>query len=203
MQHPWLALSMLSPRAEPGRQTRALCKIDSGAETNIIPKSLYNQLSPRITNLQKPTMKLTAYGGTKIPNLGSCQVYIKGPNNPKPKEVKAEVVDVDGPARIGNVSAQSLNLLKLNWAVVVESNSKPATQPMKLFDVRSTPHPFPLTKEYLLKEYEDVLTGVGCFPGLPGPPYHIETNPDISPVQHFPRQVPVQYKVPTKKSCND
>ena len=64
-----------------GKQTRALCKIDSGAETNSILKSLYNQLSPRVMNLHKPTMELTVYGGAEIPNLGSCQVYIKGPNN--------------------------------------------------------------------------------------------------------------------------
>ena len=64
-----------------GKQTSALCKIDSGAETNIIPKSLYNQLSPRVMNLHKPTMELTVYGGSEIPNVGSCQVYIKGPNN--------------------------------------------------------------------------------------------------------------------------
>ena len=32
-------------------------------------------------------MKLTAYDGTEIPNLGSCQVYVKGPNNPYPKSV--------------------------------------------------------------------------------------------------------------------
>ena len=172
-----------------GKQTRALCKIDSGAETNIIPKSLYNQLSPRVMNLHKPTMKLTAYGGSEIPNLGSCQVYIKGPNNPNPKLIQAEVVDVDGPAIIGNMSAQSLNLLKLNWAVSIESTNKTTAQPSKLFDVRGKPHPFPLTKEYLLKEYEDVFTGIGCFPG---PPYHIETDQDVPPVQHPPRQVPIQ-----------
>ena len=141
-----------------GKQTRALSKIDSGAETNIIPKSLYNQLSPRVMNLHKPTMKLTAYGGSEIPNLGSCQVYIKGPNNPNPKLIQAEVVDVDGPAIIGNMSARSLNLLKPNWVVTVESNSK-------LFDVCGKPHPFPLTKEYLLKEYEDIFAGIGCFLG--------------------------------------
>ena len=130
-----------------GKKTRALCKMDSGAETNIIPKSLYNQLSPRVMNLHKPTTKLTAYGGSKIPNLGSCQIYIKGPNNPNPKLIQAEVVDVDGPAIIGNMS------------------------------------------EYLLKEYEDVFTGIGCFPG---PPYHIETNQDMPPVIHPQRQVPIQ-----------
>lgn len=65
-------------------------------------------------NLQKPTMKITTYGGTEIPNLGSCQVYVKGHNNPKPKAIQAEVVDINGPSIIGNISAQSLNILKLN-----------------------------------------------------------------------------------------
>ena len=86
------------------------------------------------------------------------------------------------------MSAQSLNLPKLNWAVNAKSNSKPNAQPSKLVDVRSRPHPFPLTKGYLLKEYEDVFTGIGCFPGTP---YHIETNQDIPPVNP-PRQVPIQ-----------
>ena len=159
----------------------------SGAETNIIPTSLYNQLGPRVMNLQKPTMKLTTYGGTEIPNLGSCQVYLKGLNNPKPKVIQADVVDVDGSPIIGNISAQSLNLLKLNWAVAVQSNSKSTSQSPKLFNALGKS--YPLIKEYLLKEYQHVFTGIGCFPG---PPYHIETNRDVSPVQHPPRQIPVQ-----------
>ena len=79
-------------------------------------------------NLQKPTMNLTAYGGTAIPNLGSCQVYTEVPNNPKPQVIHAEVVDVDGPPIIGNISAQGLNLLRLNWAIAIESNSKSTSQ---------------------------------------------------------------------------
>ena len=74
---------VLSPK---GKQTHAFCQIDLGAETNIIPNSLYNQL--------KPTMKLTAYGGTEKPNLGSCQVFVRRSNNPYPKSVQAKVVDV-------------------------------------------------------------------------------------------------------------
>ena len=136
-------------------------------------------------------MKLTAYGGNEIPNLKSWQLYDNYPNNPYPKSVHTEIVDVDGLAVIGNMSAQSLNLLKLKWTVAVESNSKPATQCLKLYDVRGKPHPFPLTKEYLLNEYQDLFIGVGCFPGLP---CHIETDPCIFPVQQPPRQVPVQFQ---------
>ena len=43
-------------------------------------------------------MKLTAYGANEIPNLESRQVYVKGPDNPYPKSVQAEIVDVDDPA---------------------------------------------------------------------------------------------------------
>ena len=176
-----------------GKQLNALCKIDSGAETNIIPKSLYKQLSPETLSLQQPTVKLTAYGGAEIPNLGSCQIYVKGPNNSNPRVIQAEVVDVDGPAIIGNMSAQDLNLLKLNWPVTASTNATtqnvvqsekpmPNANTVKLFDIRGKQHPFPLTKDYLLEEYQDVFTGIVCFPG---PPYHIETNPDIPPVQHI------------------
>ena len=135
-------------------------------------------------DLQKPTAKLTAYGGTEIPNLGSCRVYAKGPNNPKPKVIQAEAVDVNGPPIIGNISVQSLKFLKLNWAVAVECSSKSTGLSFKLFDAHSKPHPFPLTKEYLLQDYHDVFTGLSCFPG---PLYHIETKSDISPVQLPPR----------------
>ena len=162
----------LSPERQ---QTRVLCKIDSGGET-IVPSSLYNHLRPRVMNLQKPTMKLTAYGGTEIPNLGSCQVYVKGPNNLKPKEIQAEVVDIDGPPIIGNISAQSLNLLKLNWAVTVESNSKSTIQSPKLFDGRGKPHAFPLTEEYLLKEYQRCLFWCLLFPRPPIPYNGLETK---------------------------
>ena len=153
VQHPWLAVSTLSlvrrrllevclALSPDGKQTRALWKIDSGAETNIIPKSLYNQLSPKVNNLQKPTMKLTAYGGTEIPNLGSCQVFFRRPNNPYPKSVQAKVVDVDRPAVVDKILAQSFNLLKLNRTDAVESNSKPATHCLKLYDVRGKPHSY-------------------------------------------------------------
>ena len=106
-------------------------------------------------------MKLTACGGSYIPNLGSCQVYIKGPNNPNPKVIQANVADVEGPAIIGNMTAQSLDLLKLNWAVNVERNGKPSTQPIRLLDVPGKPHPYPLTKENILEEYEHIFTGIG------------------------------------------
>lgn len=62
-------------------------------------------------------MRLSAYGGIEILNLGSCPIYAKGRHNPSPEPIQAEVVDIDGPAIICNTSAQNLNLLKFNWPI--------------------------------------------------------------------------------------
>ena len=60
-----------------GKQVNALYKIDSGAETNILPKSLYQQLSPGILELQQPKMRLSAYGGTEFQNLQSATKLVE------------------------------------------------------------------------------------------------------------------------------
>ena len=49
-------------------------------------------------------------------------------------------------------------------------------------------HKLPITKEYILKEYNDVFKGVGT---LPGGPYHIRLKEQYRPVQHPPRSVPI------------
>ena len=45
-------------------------------------------------------------------------------------------------------------------------------------------HKLPITKDYILKEYNDVFKGVGT---LAGGPYHIRLKVDHKPVQHPPR----------------
>lgn len=42
----------------------------------------------------------------------------------------------------------------------------------------------------ILKQYEDMFTGLGCMPG-----YHcIQVDPSVKPVVHAPRKVPVALK---------
>ena len=50
-------------------------------------------------------------------------------------------------------------------------------------------HKLPITKEYILKEYNDVFKGVGR--SSPGSPYHIRLKEQYRPVQHPPRSVPI------------
>ena len=49
-------------------------------------------------------------------------------------------------------------------------------------------HKLPITKEYILKEYNDIFKGVGT---LPGGPYHIRLKEQYRLVQHPPRLVPI------------
>ena len=122
-----------------GVQTNVVCKIDSGAESNILPKSVYNKLHPSQPSLKKSMVRLTAYGGTDIPTVGSCDVYVQGPNSQTPQLITVEVADVNGPAIIENLTAQSLNLLKLNWSV--KADCKEYTT-----NTQNKQHPNPLTK---------------------------------------------------------
>ena len=70
---------------------------------------------------------------------------------------------------------------KVHVSLQSEHNSATVT-------VNSKEHSLPTTKEYILKEYADVFTGIGT---LPGPAYHIELKEDYNPVRYPPHSVPV------------
>ena len=80
-------LSVKISRSSRGCQKAVTCKIDSGAQTNIVPRSLYKQICFETTVLEKPKVKLSAYEGTEIPNLGSCKMYVQGPHNCEPDNI--------------------------------------------------------------------------------------------------------------------
>ena len=54
--------------------------------------------------------------------------------------------------------------------------------------VNGKEYSLPTTKEYILKKYADVFTGIGT---LPGPAYHIELKEDYNPVRNPPCSVSV------------
>ena len=54
-------------------------------------------------------------------------------------------------------------------------------------------------KEQILEVYSEVFDGIECFPG---PPYHINVNPSITPKQTPCRPVPVHLKEPFKQDID-
>ena len=104
------------------------------------------------------------------------------PNTAIAQQIRVEIVNAKGPSIIGNIIAQKLSLFKLQWSVKTVSDDE------NLDGIKNNKHPYPLTREYLLKEFSDIFTCIGCFPG---PEYQIEVDPEVTPIQHPPRQVPV------------
>ena len=57
----------------------------------------------------------------------------------------------------------------------------------------------PLSFDKLMRDFEDVFTGLGCLPGE----YHIEIDQNIRPVQHTSRRVPVPLKAKLKEKIDE
>jgi hypothetical protein len=57
-----------------------MVKLDTGAQVNVMPVKVYNSLKTKSKVLQPTKVKLTAYGGNRIPVLGTCQLKCKYKN---------------------------------------------------------------------------------------------------------------------------
>ena len=53
--------------------------------------------------------------------------------------------------------------------------------------------------EAILDKYSDVFHGLGTLPGY----VHLQTNPEVAPVQHTPRKMPVALKKEVKAKLDE
>ena len=70
------------------------CKLDTGAEVSVLPVKLYEKLQPK-PSLKQTSMKLTAYGGTSIQPIGSCQLTCTAPDSANSKTIEFYITPVD------------------------------------------------------------------------------------------------------------
>ena len=72
----------------------AICKIDTGAELNVISKSDYHNITPnpKQRKLKPPSAKITAFGGPEVKSYGTCQLYIHHNGKVEPIGPIAETV---------------------------------------------------------------------------------------------------------------
>lgn len=74
-------------------------------------------------------------------------------------------MEKDAPAILGRATCQTLGMIK------------------RIHDVSAN-------DDAILKEFEDLFSGLGCMPGY----HHIQLDPSVKPVVHAPRKVPVALK---------
>ncbi|KAK2707365.1 hypothetical protein QYM36_015153 [Artemia franciscana] len=106
-------------------------KLDTGAQANIIPKSVFDQLSPK-PKLQSTNQRLTSYCGAKIPVHGTCDLNCSHKTSFAVMH-KFYIVDAPSPLIIGYQSSISLDLIKLilsmgqSWQAMFISLSRACT----------------------------------------------------------------------------
>ena len=144
-------------------------KLDTGAQCNVLPYSLYCKLTRE--KLRKSNTWLVSYTGHKIPVMGkaSLPVKLKGKFHP----VEFHVIEHPATPVIGLQTSNDLNLVKRVSAVDTQRDENSSSDTSNL-DVNE-----------ILKKYEDVFDGIGCLEGA----YRIKIDSSITPVVHPPRKI--------------
>ena len=188
------------------------CKVDTGAEVNVISKEQYDKLisCPQHRHLGPAQYRITAYGGHTIKTLGTCQLYVH--QNGSIKEITFNVTEVPGPAMFGCKACEDLGLIKFNCSLETSKQDQatcleaqaPSKSQQKIDG--SGPKPLdtqthtPLDEKSFLNEFSDCFEGLGTFNMKP---YHITLDPDAQPVIHAPRAVPVHLQGMYKEELNN
>ncbi|KAL0152625.1 hypothetical protein M9458_052348 [Cirrhinus mrigala] len=137
-------------------------KLDTGAEANVIPKKITDQLQIPV-NIQKTNMVLVSYGGTRIKPEGVVKLHVQAGN--KTTDMMFFVTTASDTAPLGRQACVQLDLIRKVETLI--------------------PSP-PTTKTELITHYASVFQELGQFPGL----HHIHTDPNVPPVKHGCRKIP-------------
>ena len=137
--------------------TPIVCKLDTGAEMNVISKQDCEKVAtdPRQRQLGPPQCKITTYGGHNIRNLGSCQLYVH--HRGDIRAVTFEATEVPSAAMLGCKTCSDLELVQFNCNLTqtLESNkatkSPPGTSRMTNHTHRSPKRISSLTSKTVLK----------------------------------------------------
>ncbi|XP_018402108.1 PREDICTED: uncharacterized protein K02A2.6-like [Cyphomyrmex costatus] len=86
-------------------------KLDSGAQCNVLPLKIFDELELSRSIVQKSNAKLTTYGGNPITVVGKCCIKCTTSKNVITL-IEFEVVDAIAPAALGLPTLSKLNLLK-------------------------------------------------------------------------------------------
>ncbi|XP_063952169.1 uncharacterized protein K02A2.6-like [Lytechinus pictus] len=138
-------------------------KIDTGAQANILPETIYHKLKPK-PKLQKAKVKLTGYYETNIPVKGRyyVQMEYKGIKH----SVQCLIIPGNRQPLLGLRTSEELYLVKRVYHVDKQTEIK--------------------TGKTVVQDYDNVFVGLGCLPGK----HHITLKDNAQPVQHACRKVP-------------
>jgi hypothetical protein len=169
------------------QNVRLNVKIDTQAQCNVMGVHTYEKLlSHNIPMKTRPSKGvLNVYGGGRI--VPEMEVLITCSHKDVTAELIFQVVDAHKtPTLLGDADSVKLNLIKRIYSLANDVS-------VDSHDVDDSGS-FARTKSQLLEQYADVFSGVGTIPGE----YHIDIDPEVQPVVHPPRSVPVALRSKVK-----
>ena len=188
--------ALLQLQVDSGQVTAPLlCKIDTGAEGNVIPVDVYKRLCPQSSyspegaplGLTPSNTTITAFGGHTIPHYGICELTLS--HHGHIKSYAFHVVNTVGPTILGLPTCRDMKLVTLNHGIsTTQAETASMPNPQGNADARSE----------LLCQYQDCFQGIGCFQGE----FHITLDPTVPPVIHPPRRVPEALREPLKRELD-
>nr|XP_006823887.1 PREDICTED: uncharacterized protein LOC102805367 [Saccoglossus kowalevskii] len=192
-------------RAELTQKINLKCKVDTGAQSNVLPLRLFRNIfpdkidskgNPKPNALQGTNMILSAYGGSQIKQLGTITI----PCQHRGRKINCifYVTDATGPAILGLKACRALNLISLHCAIESKHTTNAAKQTAQKSpnyidsDIPLKDRPPIRDKEHLLQMYPDCFDNVvGCFENYT---YHITLDPKVPPVVHAARRIPIELR---------
>ena len=177
-------------------------KIDTGAEVNVMPKRVFDQLTER-RKLNSTSVKLHGYGGYNIPILGTTEMQCE--YNQKKISTTFYVVETSSKTVMSLKTCQDLKTIKLLSEVQKDDENEIAIKNSAIkrnFDEKLTRikgKSGKELKEEVLKMYPKLFKGLGKLE----PAHHMEVNKEATPVIHPPRKIPATLREKLKKELNE
>ena len=162
------------PEADETRQITF--QVDTGATCCTLTYDDYKRISNQKLEPSDTTLKL--YDNSTIKPLGKVRLECFA--NKMKRKIHFQVVKEAPVSLLSGRASEALKLFETSDCV---------------FHLQNQAEQESLTQEQILSQYSDIFTGLGKLPGV----YKIEMDPDIKPVQHNPRRVPLPVKAELKK----
>ncbi len=154
-------------------------KLDTGAETNVIPLSIFRTLNKKSKILETKT-KLKAYNGSEIKVGGKTILYYNQNNRKIP--IQFIIVDEQRKPILGLKTCVNLNMIKR-----MDNENSTLQQ-----DINTVTHD-------LIYKHPKCFGKIGKLPGT----HHITLDTSIKPVIHATRRIPIAIQSQLKKELND
>ena len=168
---------------------------DTGAQCNVVPLALYKKatLDHELTKVTPTATKITAYGGTTLPVVGTVLLRVR--RGDLQCRLDCKLVDCNDIRPI--LGRKACLGLKIVAYLDNDQLNKPDTSGAAIYAVET---PSPMSTEQFIKKHPKVFSdGVGLLEGN----YHIRLDTSIDPVQHSPRRVPVPLRDHLKATLED